>query len=380
MSDSASWWLVPVSHIPWLPTGVDAPFFRSNPWRALIIDASLWLLVCSVWAGFLRRRSWRALFSLVAGNGVLVAALGFLEQLSGSDRIFWSYLPSNPSFAASFIYRNHAGAYFNLVVSIAAGLAWWHSRRAKRGLEGPGPTVIFTFFAFVAGVMVVFSFSRASIGLLLAFITLMGGSLGIRLFGRRGLMGKRAEFLALLLPFAAGLGVILVAVRTQTVWERFADLAADPASPDRSRVLVRQATDEMGGDRRLFGWGAGCFRYGFPLYAQKYPEIYYSGAEGRRYWEHAHDDLLEFPVELGVAGMLPLAAMLGWGIWLLVRHRFWRHPFSLCAVFGGLLLVLHAWVDFVFQNPAVLLTWGVLMIGAIRWAELEAPVGHRTKN
>jgi hypothetical protein len=32
-------------------------------------------------------------------------------------------------------------------------------------------------------------------------------------------------------------------------------------------------------------------------------------------------------------------------------------------------------VDFVFQNPAVLITWAVLLAGCIRWAELDiAPV------
>jgi O-antigen ligase len=130
-------------------------------------------------------------------------------------------------------------------------------------------------------------------------------------------------------------------------------------------------------DRWALGWGAGCFRYGFPLYAQHYPEIYFSPLDGRKYWEHVHDDLLEFPIELGAVGMIPIAAALGFVGWRLLRARFWRNPVSLCATVGCLLTLSHAWVDFVFQNPAVTATWAILLVGAIRWAELESSVEHR---
>ncbi|MGA3007493.1 MAG: hypothetical protein ABSE59_06340, partial [Opitutaceae bacterium] len=55
----------------------------------------------------------------------------------------------------------------------------------------------------------------------------------------------------------------------------------------------------------------------------------------------------------------------------------WRNAVSLSVVLGCALTLLHASFDFVFQNPAVLLTWSVLLVGAVRWAELDQPGGRR---
>ncbi len=372
-----SWWIKPISHVSWLPSGVDAPFTLSNPWRALTVDGSLWLLVGSVWAGFSRRKSYRALFFILVSNAFFLALLGVLQKLSGTDRIFWSYLPSNASFIASFIYPNHAGPYFNLMVALAAGLAWRHYQRARRHLENPGQAFFFTFLAVFTGLAVVSSNSRMSVALLLVLTVFAGGVFVLGLFRRAGRMRDRMAFLLLALALAGFIGSGLVALGAAKAWERLADQVAHPVAFDRDRTLARQASRDMLRDRWLFGWGAGCFRYNFQDYVAKYPEIYYTGSgKGREYWEHAHDDLLEFPVELGVAGLLPLAGMLGYGAWLLGHRRFWRNAVSCCSVLGCALVLLHAWVDFVFQNPAVLLTWSVLLVGAVRWAELDQPGGH----
>jgi hypothetical protein len=367
-----SWWIKPIAHVSWLPSGVDAPFVRSNPWRALTVDGSLWLLVCSVWAGFSRRKSYRALFFILVSNAFFLALLGVLQKLSGTDRIFWSYLPSNASFIASFIYPNHAGPYFNLMVALAAGLAWWHRQRARRHLEKPGRAFFFTFLAVFTGFAVISSNSRMSVVLLLVLTAFAGGIFVLGLFRRSGRIRDRMAFLLLAGALAGFIGTGLVALQAAKAWERLADQVAHPVAFDRDRTLARQASRDMLCDRWLLGWGAGCFRYNFPDYVAKYPEIYYTGnGNGREYWEHAHDDWLEFPVELGAAGLLPLAGILGYGLWQLGRRRIWRNAVSFCTVLGCALVLLHAWVDFVFQNPAVLLTWSVLLVGAARWAELD---------
>ena len=377
-SVGALWWVKPIPHVSWLPSGVEAPFFRSNSWRALTIDGSLWLLVCSVWAGFLRRKSYLALFTLLAANAFLLALLGILQKLNGTYQIFWSYQPSNYSFIASFIYPNHAGAYFNLMVALAAGLAWWHHQRARRHLEKPGLAVVLVLFAVFTGIAVVFSNSRMSIISLLAFTVFLGCTLGFRLFRQSGPVRDRAEFLPLAIALAGLLGIGLATSRVENAWARFAEMMSRPVVTDRARTLLRQAGGDMLRDRWLLGWGAGCFRYNFPDYARKYPEIhYFTNGKAEMYWEHAHDDLLEFPIELGAAGLLPLGVVLGCGAWQLGRRRFWRNAVSSCIVLGGALVLMHAWVDFVFQNPAVLLTWGVLLVGAARWAELDQPGGRR---
>lgn len=372
-TDSRSWWLVPIGHVPWLPAGVEGPFARSNPWRELVVFGSLWLLLCSLWCGFRRRRSYRILFGALVAGGFLLALLGFAERLTETRRIFWTYLPSNGSFAASFIYRNHAGAYFNLVAALSTGMALWHLRRARRRLEGQGASVFYGFAAVWAGVMVLITYSRTSVVLLLVFTVLLAAALALRLPGQKGPLRRRAEFAALAVALASILGIVLVSLNSEKLWHRFAELAADPSSSARDRALVRRAAGDLRRDRPLLGWGAGCFRYVFPPYARRYPEIYYSESGNLRYWEHAHDDLLEFPAELGLAGMAPVAVALAWGAARLVRLRFWRHAVALPAALGCLMLPVHAWVDFVLQNPAVLVTWAVILAGTLRWMELETP-------
>lgn len=378
VADSKSWWLVPVHHNAYLPSGVDAPFAKSNPWRAMVIFASTWALVCSVWSGFLRRQSYRLMFGAIAFGGALLAFVGLVQQATGTDRIFWAYkVPPTAQFMASFIYRNHAGAYFNLVVAVAVGVAGWHWRRTQRNLESPGAAVAFGFAAALIGTAVIFSASRMSIVMLVAFTLMVALGPALKTFSLHGGRRRPRSWAVTAIPVVCILAIGIVSFEASGVWERFASLVASPSASLRFRTVGREAAGNMLNDRWVLGWGAGCFRYGFPLYAQHYPEIYLSGRDGRKYWEHVHDDLLEFPIDLGAVGMIPIAAALGFAAWRLIRVRFWRNHVSLCAVAGCLLTLVHAWVDFVFQNPAVMLTWAVLLVGAIRWAELESAVEQR---
>jgi O-antigen ligase len=136
-------------------------------------------------------------------------------------------------------------------------------------------------------------------------------------------------------------------------------------------VLYR-ATAEMLGDRWLLGWGAGSFRHAFPLYAQTHPEIYDSSYAGRKRWEHAHSDILQTPLELGVPLAAAIAVALGCTLRTLSRRiRASADPIPRALALGCALVLAHSAVDFVFQNHAVLLTWSVLLLAALRWTEFD---------
>ncbi len=372
LSNDDAWWLEPVAHVAWLPSSVSAPFARTNSWRALIIFSSLLLLVSSVWVGFSRRKSYHALFTLLAANAGLLALFGLVQHLSGATRIYWSYVASNDAFVASFIYPNHAGPYLYLMTALAIALARWHDQRARKRMEESGPSTVFLFLAACCSLMVIFSFSRLSIILLFVFILIIGGVLAYQLFHRTGLTRDRPEFWPLALTVAAFLCLGLVTLGTDKARDRFTEMLDDPGEV-RAHTLARHAASDMFHDYWMTGWGAGCFRYGFQKYTERYPEIHYFEGGGRRTWEHAHNDLIEFPVELGIVGLLPLVGIFGYGAWQFYRHRFWRNRVSLTLVLGCALVLLHSWVDFVFQNPAILLTWSVLLAGALRWTELDQP-------
>ena len=51
------------------------------------------------------------------------------------------------------------------------------------------------------------------------------------------------------------------------------------------RTLSTLATWDMATDRLKFGWGAGSFRYIFPIYQSKYEQIWYLKKHKKRGWE-----------------------------------------------------------------------------------------------
>jgi O-antigen ligase len=377
-SNPSYWWLDPVEHLSWLPSGMEVPFAIAGPWRALLIFASLWLTVCTAWIGLMRRLTFRLLFTFLVVNGVLLSLLGLAQQLTHATGVFWLVPVSSQSFVASFIYRNHAGAYLNILLAVGAGLAWWYYARANRRLDKSSPAGVFTFAAIIVGLMVLFTSSRGAILLLLTFVLLAGISFlwaQVRLASHERSPAVIAGLLILLVTF---IGIGLFSLRVENVWKRFAGMIVDPVASAHDRTEAHAAAAEMYAAEPILGWGAGCFRFGFPNYLYKHPEIYYSGTDRRKFWEHAHNDLLEFAVEFGVVGSLLLAAPLCWLGWALVRRRFWANPLSLLAVLGCALTLVHSRMDFVFQTPAILLTWVLVLLACVRWAELDQPPAARS--
>lgn len=370
-SNPSYWWIEQAQHLSWLPNGMDVPFTVGGPWRSLLVHASLWLTLCAVWIGFMRRLTFRLLFTFLVANGVLLALLGLAQQLTHAKGIFWLVPSSNISFVATFIYRNHAGAYLNLMLALAAGLAWWHYSRSNRRFEKSSPAGVFTFGAVIIGVMVLFTLSRGSAITLLGFALATGVAFFWSQFRQPVHQHNRLVTLGLLVLLGGFVGVGLYSLKAENIWHRFEDMLVDPVASARDRTEARAAATEMFAARPAFGWGAGCFRFGFPPYISRHPEVYYAGTEQRKLWEHAHNDLLEYPIEFGIAGSVILAAGLGWLAWQLLRRRFWANPLALPTALGLALTVVHAYGDFVFQTPAILLTWAVVLLAIGRWAELD---------
>lgn len=370
-SNSSYWWIEARSNIAWLPGGMDVPFAGAGPWRAFVVFASLWLTLCTVWIGFMRRLTFRLLFMFLVANGAALALLGLAQQLTHANGIFWLVKVSSQSFVASFIYRNHAGAYLNLMLALAAGLAWWSYTRSNRRFEKSSPAGVFIFGGVVIGTMVLFTLSRGAALTMLGFVVLAGLAFVWSQFRQPAHQRSNLVITALLILMAGFIGVGLYSLKVENVWKRFQGMMVDPVASTYDRTEAHAAAIEMLAERPVLGWGAGCFRFGFPPYLYRHPSIYYSGMERRKLWEHAHNDLLQFPIEFGLAGAALFVGGIAWVFWRLCQHRFWNNPLSLPAILGTGMTLVHAWADFVFQNPAILVTWAVILLAAGRWTELD---------
>jgi len=368
------WWLEPVDYIAWLPAGMETPFDNSNQWRVLIVLGMVWTLVCAIWVGLRRRRPLQVLAIAMVANACLLSIIGLAQYLSGADRILWFVTSSNESFFGTFIYRNHAGPWLNLGVALACGLAWSFAARSTRRLDKSSPAPVLAFVAVIIGLGVVFSLSRGSIVVLAVFTLAMLAALGLRALAHRGdrRAGVAVAIVALVLVLFVAGGLQRLGV--ERVIDRFSRLVDREDASAQLRAIASQASGEMLAERWQLGWGAGAFRYGFPIYQMHHPEIYFPGGKNlsnRLHWEHAHNDWLQWPIEYGAAGMVLLAITPLFLLIRFVRAGGLTNPLALPVALGSLLVLGHAAADFVFQNPAVLATWAAMLVMATRWAELD---------
>ena len=373
MADGKVWWLHRLDNITWLPAGMVTPFDKANPWRSLMIYTSAFLPACAVWIGFTRRSTLRYLFTALATNGFLLACVGIAQRLEGNGKILWFIDAPNSYFVSSFIYKNHAAAYFNLILALTSGLALWHLARAMIRMEKSSPVGLYAFFATTIAVIVLFSFSRTGAILMVAFLLFALGMLFMHQ-RRSSSKGRHPVIPFLIVSMLIGFAVYgSSSLEIDVLSERFNALETQLTTdaPDM-RKLVREATWTMANDKLVTGLGAGAFRFYFPQYQDAYPALVKADNNRRPLWEHAHNDYLETVAEVGIAGSALLTAMFGYTLWTFARLRCWRNPLALLGTAGLFLTLAHAWIDFQFQNPAILCTWCVLFLAYLRWSELDS--------
>ena len=369
------WWLVPVEHIPWLPTSVLAPFEKMNAWHALMLYATPWLVMCAVWVGFTRRMAVQHLFTFVVANGAVLTLVGILQRVTGSYKILWFIQPKTGPVFATILYKNHAGAYLNLVFMLCIALFYRHFSRGERRLERANPAPIFAFIAILIGMGVLLTVSRAATLLLLGFVLIAFIGFIVRSAGTRG-EGRSPLAVGLLCGgFALFIGLGAYFLKIDRSFSRLGDLIQNGSADSSvsSRLVVRQAAWQMAKDHIVTGWGAGSFRYVFPPYQKQYPEITdVPGRPGMTFrWEQAHNDYVELLDELGLVGAGMFLATLCCGLYQLWRNHVHKKPHLLFIALALAATLAHAFVDFPSRHPATLLLWCVSAALLGRWAELE---------
>lgn len=372
VSNGTAWWIEPREHITWLPTSIEAPAARMNAWRMTSVYASIWLLCCALWTGLSRRTAVMGVLGVLVGNGAVLGLIGVLQQVTQAQKILWFIKVPVPHPVATFVYENHGGAYFNLITTVAVGLAVWHMVRGQRRMVRSSPAPVFALLAITTGMLVFVSNSRASMILLAAYIVV-----GAILYGAWRVFGARADgnrIVSILVACVAlafiGSGAIYL-----NLGRSIAQLGTlfEPAASENInfRISARQATLELFQDKPLTGWGAGSFRHVFPQKQKFHPDIFFAGGDKRFFWDHAHNDYVQALAELGIIGLiLPLLA-LGWLVWRLCRLGGLGQPAFLLIVLGLGLTLAHSWMDFPLYNPAILTTFCAIWVLTVRWAELE---------
>lgn len=377
--DFLAWDLVRIPHLEWLPSGNRTPFQEvpgstiphTNGWFYVMLWATPWLAVCAIWAGFTRRLSFQILAWIVVLNAVALALIAVAQRLTQAPGVLWFYeVPGY--FWGTFSYRNWAGFFLGLSGAVGLGLALNYARERLFAARGRNPVAMVLLLALVILSAAVLSGSRAAVlwvGVLVVF-SLFPAALLVRRMDPGKAVWIPVSLLGVLI---LGFGVMLVAWLQPKGWpESVARIFRSEDMSTQGRVILNQATFELLEREPWYGVGVGGFRYHFPDIQHRYMQ---QGPRGPRpfssFVRDAHNDWLQYRLELGrIGGGLALALLIYWLIQAF-RIAFWRSPFALLCGLGVGLACLHAAGEFVWQNGACLLLFGLVIVIGIGWRSIE---------
>ncbi|MDY7096624.1 MAG: O-antigen ligase family protein [Pseudomonadota bacterium] len=329
---------------PWRPIAL-VPYRAWNAFYAMLVPAAA--MVCAVQ---LDREQQRSLLYITLAAALASAAWGVVQAGSGySSWTFFYGLPPARVPAGLFANRNHMAAL--LVASLP--LFMFVIARAK----GPRANLIRTAASGLGAFVVMMSLSTGSrAGMGLTVIALAACALIWRSRPQRPTAKKRTSRNQAWVPYAiGGFGIAFLAgfalLITQTTgFERL--LSAGSGEVEEFRFTVWRTIVEFAPSYMPLGSGIGSFIEIFKVHE---PDEMLA----QSYWNHAHNDWLEWAMEGGLpAIVLMVAAIAGWLLRsreLLANSQSGRIEVQLGLAGAIILFILGAWslVDYPLRTPAL---------------------------
>ncbi len=356
---------------PWLPSAA----------RPLLAAKELWqfnVIVLSTFNLFLvlhRRRLVRAVLFVIGINAVLLAIFGTFQKLSRADGLWFGLVHSpNARFFSTFIYHNHWGAFTLMNTAVCLGLLFHFLRRGGGGRDiWHSPVLLGAVGTLLLAASVPLSASRSST--VLVSLLLFGALTHflVRLVRRRrerhesALAPVAGIILAAVLSVAAVayLGRDVIAQRARLTSEQLAHIAREDTL--NSRLMLYRDTWRMAAAKPWFGWGLESYAHVFRIFnTQRAAELWV----WIPFYAEAHNDWLQSLAEAGFVGTGLLALL----VLVPLLSVPWRRVASVLPRYllaGCALVLLYAWVEFPFANPAVMLTFCATFYCAVRYAILD---------
>jgi O-antigen ligase len=355
---------------PWLPSSA----------RPMLTLKELWLFDVIVLSSFnlnlvfQTRRMVRTLLFILGINAVALAVFGTFQKLLRADGLWFGLVASpNPKFFSTFIYHNHWGAFTLLNTAVCLGLLYHFVRRGGQRDIWHSPVLLGALATLLLAATIPLSASRSCTVLIAG---LLGGALVHFLLRFIRLRRERHEsaalpvtgiILAALLATAAiaYLGREVIAQRARLTTEQIASAAQEVTL--NSRLTLYRDTWRMATEKPWFGWGLDSYAHVFRIFnTQRTVETWW----WIPFYARAHNDWLQSLAEVGFVGTGLLALL----VLVPLTSVRWRQvattlPRYLLA--GDALVLLYAWVEFPFANPAVMLTFCATFYCAIRYATLD---------
>jgi O-antigen ligase len=362
--------LVVADPISWLPSAARPALAWKELWQFNVIVLSCFNLLL-VLSG---RRQVRTVLFILAANAVALAVFGTFQKLAGATGLWFGLVPSpNARFFSTFIYHNHWGAFILLNTAVCLALLFHAYRRGGQRDIWHSPVLLGAVVTLLLAVTVPLSASRSCtvlIGLLLvAALTHFLWRLIRRRREQQASAWLPVAAIVLAVGLAAGaagyLGRKAIAERVHQTTQQLA--AGTREATFASRLTLYRDTWRMASEKPWFGWGLESYAHTFRIYnTQRAAEQWI----WIPFYAEAHNDWLQSLAETGfvgtgllvLLGLLPLLAI----PWRRVESVVPRYLLTGCA-----LVLLYAWVEFPFANPAVMLTFCATFYCALRYAALD---------
>lgn len=341
------------------------------PW---LLDTSLdrhatgsqWLKTVSLFEVFFlamvlvdSRQDLKKLVTALVLAGTFQAVYGSLMTITGTEYIWNQPKTASGGVATgTFINRNHLAGYLEMSLALGLGLlianlednraVSWRQffRRIVATLLGEKARTRVYLALMVIGLIL----SQSRMGNTAFFASMsISGLLGLFLF--------RNASRSVIILFASLLVIDIFLMGTFFGIDKVQQRLESTGIESEERLVVNDLSLKIIEDHPLLGTGLGTYYTAFPPYRdEKVGSLYL----------HAHNDLMEFPSELGLLGMLPLVLLVLSSFIAAIRLQVKNRSRLLRAMgfassMGIIAIMLHSLTDFNLQVFANAATFMVLL-------------------
>jgi len=309
---------------------------------------------------------WRIklLMWVIVYSALFQAMYGSLMILSGVEYGFFFEKYTHRGVATgTFINRNHLAGYLNMSIAIGLGIL----------IAGLGKEeVLRTTRQWSRKIVQLLLSKKAQLRVYIALCT-------IALVLTHSRMGNTAFFVSLTLTALLALkitnharkmmavlvvSIIVIDVLIVSAWfglDKVADRLEKSSVDSETRDEVAIYTLNYWQDYFITGSGGGTYKDVFPKYR---------GYDIKLFYDHAHNDILEFAAETGIIGIVLLVSIVLLSLFTAIKAMsLRREPLAIGLAFsstmGILALTIHSFVDFNLQIPANAATFMVIL--ALAW-------------
>ncbi|TBW09381.1 O-antigen ligase domain-containing protein [Azotobacter chroococcum] len=327
----------------------------------------LFLLVVNL---FHSRRRLVVLLGMLATSGTLQAFYGAFMTLSDIE---WLLATPKTSYigdaTGTFVNRNHLAGYLEMTLAVGIGLLlalrdvrpfrWVNLLEMLMGAKARLRLAL-----VVMVIALVMTHSRMGNTAFFSALMIVGGLFMLRDRDNRFRNGLILASILLVDVLVISQYFGLEKLKDRLINTRLNDVLVEGQvvqreNVDRDDIFVYAMP--LATEKLLSGHGAGSFEAVFPQYP---------GEDIRTHFDHAHNDYLQFVIEYGLIGSLPLLAFALLALWRAFQalwrlESLFRSGVGFGAATGIIAIAIHSATDFNLQIPANAATFIVLCAIAV---------------